>query len=65
MLGCYAGRTFTPLDKAPDHVKAQGGSKRPLMLQTHGSKFVQFQEVKIQEVAAEVRLCYTYLSRRE
>ena len=27
------------------------------MLQTHGSKFVQFQEVKIQEMASEVYIC--------
>ena len=32
----------------------QGGNNKPLMLQTHGSKFVQFQEVKIQEMASEV-----------
>lgn len=51
------GKTFQPLDKAPDQVTARGGNKKSLMLQTHGSKFVQFQEVKIQEMASEVGLC--------
>ena len=44
-----------PLDKAPEEVTARGGNRKPLMIQTHGSKFVQFQEVKIQEMACEVR----------
>ena len=51
---CASGRTFLPITKAPPAIAAQGGSKKPLMLQTHGSKFVQFQEVKIQELASEV-----------
>lgn len=50
------GRTFLPITKAPAAIVAQGGNKKPLMLQTHGSKFVQFQEVKIQEMASEVLL---------
>ena len=49
-----AGRTFIPITKAPPVISAQGGNQKPLMLQTHGSKFVQFQEVKIQEMASEV-----------
>ena len=52
----HAGRTFNPIHEAPQHISAQGGNKRPLMLQTHGSKFVQFQEVKIQEMASEASI---------
>ena len=54
-----AGRTFQPLLEPPAHLKnMQGMPGRPsnLVLQTRGSKFVKFQEVRIQELADEVPL---------
>lgn len=54
-----AGRTFQPLIEPPAHLKnMQGMPGQPsmLVLQTRGSKFVKFQEIRIQELADEVRL---------
>lgn len=50
-----AGRTFTPLEVAPDHMRRTTGKKGQLRLETRGSKFAKFQEVKLQELACEVR----------
>ncbi|KAK9806786.1 hypothetical protein WJX72_002809 [[Myrmecia] bisecta] len=48
------GRTFTPLQEVPDAVANMNNSKNGLQLQTSGSKFVRFQEAKLQELAIEV-----------
>lgn len=48
--------TFTPLSTPPEEVTQRGGGKEPLRLQTHGSKFVAFQEIKVQEVSTEVSI---------
>lgn len=50
------GRTFMPLDKAPEG--AANASKLPPVMQTRGSRFVKFQEARIQELATEVRHCW-------
>ena len=60
-VGAHAGRTFQPLLEPPVHLKnMQGMPGQPsnLVLQTRGSKFVKFQEVRIQELADEVRHSY-------
>ncbi|KAL6779626.1 MCM7 [Auxenochlorella protothecoides x Auxenochlorella symbiontica] len=49
-----AGKTFTPLAEAPAAVKAMNGGKSELHLQTRGSKFVRYQECKVQELPEEV-----------
>lgn len=48
------GKTFTPLAEAPAAVKAMNGGKSELHLQTRGSKFVRYQECKVQELPEEV-----------
>ena len=53
------GRSFMPIVEPPPHLKnmrttAKGANN--LVLQTRGSKFVKFQEVRIQELADEVRM---------
>ncbi len=53
------GRTFMPMLDPPPHLKnmrAAGSAAQNLVLQTRGSKFVKFQEARIQELADEVRL---------
>ena len=53
------GRTFMPMLDPPPHLKnmrAAGSAAQNLVLQTRGSKFVKFQEARIQELANEVRL---------
>ena len=47
------GKTYTPLEAAPGGSSA--GPKPELRMQTRGSKFVRFQEMKLQECAIEVR----------
>ena len=52
------GRTFMPMIEPPQHLKnmrATGKSTQNLVLQTRGSKFIKFQEVRIQELADEAR----------
>ena len=50
-----AGKTFQPLEAAPAAVARASGGTSTLQLQTRGSKFVRFQEMKLQERALEVR----------
>lgn len=47
------------MEAAPAAVAAASGGAAALQLQTRGSKFVRFQELKLQERAIEVppRLC--------
>ena len=49
------GKTFQPLEAAPAAVARASGGNSTLQLQTRGSKFVRFQELKLQERALEVR----------
>ena len=49
-----AGRTFTPVERPPDSAGAARGAAADLVMQTRGSKFLKFQEVRIQELAIEV-----------
>lgn len=50
-----AGRTFTPLEAPPAAAAGlQASARTELVMQTRGSRFVKFQEVRIQELAAEV-----------
>lgn len=61
-----AGRTFTPLEAPPPAAAGlQASARTELVMQTRGSRFVKFQEVRIQELAAEVGtrllLILTYL----
>lgn len=52
------GRTFMPMIEPPPHLRnmrATGKGTQNLVLQTRGSKFVKFQEVRIQELADEAR----------
>ncbi|BDA48060.1 DNA replication licensing factor MCM7 [Coccomyxa sp. Obi] len=46
-----SGRTYTPLEGPP---KGSAGPQPELRMQTRGSKFVRFQEMKLQERAIEV-----------
>ena len=48
------GRTFTPLAALPSGAARRAGGAAALHLQTRGSKFVKFQEVKLQELPLEV-----------
>ena len=59
-----AGKTFQPLEAAPAAVARASGGTSTLWLQTRGSKFVRFQELKLQERALEVRACTRRLSQR-
>lgn len=47
----HAGRTYTPLEGPPKNI---AGPQPELRMQTRGSKFVRFQEMKLQERAIEV-----------
>jgi hypothetical protein len=49
------GRSFTPLAALPAGAARRAGGAAALHLQTRGSKFVKFQEVKLQELPLEVR----------
>lgn len=50
-----AGRTFVPLQQAPQAAAGlQAAGRADLVMQTRGSRFVKFQEVRIQELAHEV-----------
>lgn len=49
------GRQFQPLEAAPAPVARASGGAAKLQLQTRGSKFVRFQEAKLQERAIEAR----------
>ena len=51
--GCCSGKEFTPLQTAPDP-GAASSARAILHLQTRGSKFVRFQEARMQELASEV-----------
>ena len=46
------GRTFMPIEASEQYSK----SKNPPVMETRGSKFVKFQECRIQEMADEVRV---------
>ena len=48
------GKTFNPLMEAPEEVKAMNGGKSELFMQIRGSKFVRYQECKVQELPDEV-----------
>jgi DNA replicative helicase MCM subunit Mcm2 (Cdc46/Mcm family) len=52
VLSAAAGRTFTPLEGAP--ADSGAAAKRDLKMMTRGSRFVRFQEMKLQERAIEV-----------
>lgn len=50
-----AGRTFTPLERPPQSAAGlQASARADLVMQTRGSRFVKFQEARIQELASEV-----------
>lgn len=49
-----AGRSYMPLSFCPAPICKVNGVKGPLFQQTRASKFVPFQEVKIQEMADQV-----------
>ncbi len=58
---CAPGKQFQPLEAAPAAVAHASGGASTLQLQTRGSKFVRFQEVKLQERAIEVcPLCFAF-----
>ncbi|KAL4437489.1 hypothetical protein ABPG77_003470 [Micractinium sp. CCAP 211/92] len=48
------GKSFNPLLEAPEEVKKMNGGKSELFMQVRGSKFVKYQECKIQESPDEV-----------
>ncbi|EKX47330.1 minichromosome maintenance protein 7 [Guillardia theta CCMP2712] len=48
------GRSFYPLDKCKSPQCQQFNSNSKLLMQTRGSKFVKFQEIKIQELPDQV-----------
>lgn len=48
------GRNFMPLDKCKSPVCTQYNSNAKLLMQTRGSKFSKFQELKIQELPGQV-----------
>ncbi|KAJ3406935.1 Mcm2-7 hexameric complex component, partial [Chytridiales sp. JEL 0842] len=47
-------QTFTPLAECPTEDCKKNGSKGKLQMQTRASKFVRFQEIKIQELTEQV-----------
>ena len=49
-----AGRTYFPLDAPPEEPGQEKRPKVDLKMQTRGSRFVRFQEMKLQERAIEV-----------
>jgi len=48
------GRDFNPLDAIPQELQLSTGAKGQLTLETRGSRFVKYQELKLQELALEV-----------
>ena len=48
------GRSFMPLDKCKSPVCVQYNSNNKLLMQSRGSKFQKFQELKIQELPSQV-----------
>ena len=48
------GKSFNPLLEAPEEVKRMNGGKSELFMQVRGSKFVKYQECKVQECPDEV-----------
>lgn len=55
MLYCGAGRTFIPIDMNPKELQQTTGARGQLNLETRGSKFIKYQELKLQELSLEVR----------
>jgi DNA replicative helicase MCM subunit Mcm2 (Cdc46/Mcm family) len=53
--GGSAGRTFTPVERPPESAGPTRAAAADLVMQTRGSRFIKFQEVRIQELAGEVR----------
>ncbi|CAK0784982.1 hypothetical protein CVIRNUC_008187 [Coccomyxa viridis] len=49
-----SGRTYFPLDAPPEEPGQEKRPKADLKMQTRGSRFVRFQEMKLQERAIEV-----------
>ena len=54
MSGEVTGKSFNPLLEAPEEVKRMNGGKSELFMQVRGSKFVKYQECKVQECPDEV-----------
>lgn len=48
------GRQFNPLDTIPKELQLSTGAKGQLTLETRGSRFMKYQELKMQELAIEV-----------
>ncbi len=48
------GRTFMPIEKCKSPVCVQYNSNSKLLMQSRGSKFIKFQELKIQELPGQV-----------
>ena len=48
------GRQFNPLDTIPKDLQLSTGAKGQLTLETRGSRFMKYQELKMQELAIEV-----------
>ncbi|KAL3138278.1 Mcm2-7 hexameric complex component [Trebouxia sp. C0010 RCD-2024] len=48
------GRQFNPLDSIPKELQLSTGAKGQLTLETRGSRFMKYQELKMQELAIEV-----------
>ena len=53
------GRQFNPLDTIPKELQLSTGAKGQLTLETRGSRFVKYQELKLQELALEV--CFLHI----
>jgi len=49
-----SGRQFNPLDTIPKELQLSTGAKGQLTLETRGSRFIKYQELKLQELALEV-----------
>ena len=54
------GRQFNPLDSIPKELQLSTGAKGQLTLETRGSRFMKYQELKMQELAIEV--CHQMLN---
>ena len=54
MLGYVPGRQFNPLNTIPKELQLSTGAKGQLTLETRGSRFIKYQELKLQELAVEV-----------
>ena len=48
------GRQFNPLESIPKELQLSTGAKGQLTLETRGSRFIKYQELKMQELASEV-----------